>query len=134
MLPCAYWRVRCTCPCRRQAFGVCTHVPDILPTPRVDWHVICTRLCSQHTLVGALHALDAPHHSPASTCPPESRHVSPSLCHLSSKKKIKYDPDPIFFGPIQRVRTGSSQVGQTFNRSRGFGLLGPFKLAHSNRV
>jgi hypothetical protein len=37
------------------------------------------------------------------------------------------------FSPIQRVRTGSSQVGQTFNWSKGFGLLGPFKPAHSNQ-
>jgi hypothetical protein len=52
--------------------------------PRPYWRVRCMRPCNQHTLARALHAPGAPHHSPTSTCPPESRHVSPSLCHVSS--------------------------------------------------
>jgi hypothetical protein len=73
----------------------------------------------------------APHHYPAATCLLESRHVSPSCatCQASQKKKIRIQ----YFGPIQRVRTESSQVGQTFNWSMGFGLLGPFKPARSNQ-
>jgi hypothetical protein len=110
------------------------HAPGVPPRPRAYWRVRCTRPCSQHTLARALHAPGAPHHYPAATCLSESRHVSPSsaTCQASQKKKKKRSGSNIF-GPIQRVRTRSSQVGQTFNWSKGFGLLGPFKPAHSNQ-
>jgi hypothetical protein len=74
-----------------------------------------------------------PHQYPAATCLSESRHISPSSATCQASKKKKKRSGSNIFSPIQRVRTGSSQVGQTFNWSKGFGLLGPFKPAHSNQ-
>jgi hypothetical protein len=65
------------------------HAPGVLPRPRAQWRVRCTRPCSHHTLARALHAPGVPQQYLAATCLSESRHISPSsaTCQASKKKK-----------------------------------------------